>query len=170
MPTTPWGRLASRYEAVAPRRLLALDGGGIRGLITLEILAKIENLLAAATRRGNEFRLCHFFDYIAGTSTGAIVATGLALGMTVSELMKFYTTNGTAMFDPQTLLTRWKNPYKYKSDPLAKQLKAVFGEKTNLLPRHLESLLLIVTRNVHTDSPWPISSNPLAKYNDLQRD
>src|SRR6266852_269996 len=74
------------------------------------------------------------------------------------------------MFDPQTLLTRWKNPYKYKSDPLAKQLKAVFGEKTNLLPRHLESLLLIVTRNVHTDSPWPISSNPLAKYNDLQRD
>jgi len=40
MPSHSWGKLASRYESPALRRLLALDGGGIRGLITLEILAQ----------------------------------------------------------------------------------------------------------------------------------
>src|SRR5258708_4251481 len=119
MPNHSWGKLAARYETVAPRRLLALDGGGIRGLTTLEILTTLESLLAKATKRGKKFRLCHFFDYIAGTSTGAIIATGLAKGMSVSELMKFYIDSGVAMFDPQALLTRWKTPYKFKSGPLA---------------------------------------------------
>jgi hypothetical protein len=169
MPTHSWGKLAQRYEKPAPRRrLLALDGGGIRGLITLEILARMEQLLAASTGLGKEFRLCAFFDYIGGTSTGAIIAAGLARGMTVDDLMTFYMDNGKAMFDSAALMLRWKT--KFKSDILADQLKTVFGPKTNLLPRNLESLLLIVTRNITTDSPWPISSNPFARYNDLERD
>jgi hypothetical protein len=168
MPTHSWGKLALRYESEAPRRkLLALDGGGIRGLITLEILGRIETLLAEASGLGVNFRLCQFFDYIAGTSTGAIIATGLARGMSVTELMTFYIANGVAMFDREALLMRWKN--RYKSTALAQQLKEVFGATTTLLPEDLESLLLIVTRNINTDSPWPVSSNPFAKYNCLDR-
>jgi uncharacterized protein len=167
-----WGALAERYEVQPgeeppPRKLLALDGGGIRGILTLEVLLRIERLLAEATGEGEKFRLCDFFDYIGGTSTGAIIAAGLARGMSAGELLDFYQQAGPAMFDKAFILYRLK--YLYKSQPLAEQLKETFGEETNLLPENLRCLLLVVTRNVTTDSPWPISSNPLAKYNDLSR-
>ena len=69
-----WGKLASRYEGSEDRehRILALDGGGIRGIMTLEVVARIEEMLAQATGGGSEFRLCHFFDYVGGTSTGRL--------------------------------------------------------------------------------------------------
>jgi hypothetical protein len=67
------------------------------------------------------------------------------------------------MFEKTSFLRRLR--YFYRSQPLAEKLKKTFGEQTNLLPENLKCLLLVVTRNVTTDSPWPISSNPLAKYN-----
>jgi uncharacterized protein len=162
-----WGPLAGRYEVERPRKLLALDGGGIRGVITLEVLIEIERLLANATGRGDEFRLCDFFDYIGGTSTGAIIAAGLARGMSGKELLEFYKQTGPAMFDKAFILYRVRN--LYDSKPLAQELQKKFGEKTNLFPENLRCLLLIVTRNVTTDSPWPVSSNPQAKYNEPAR-
>lgn len=167
-----WDTLAERYEVrpgeePPPRKLLALDGGGIRGILTLEILLKMEQLLAEATGEGENFRLCNFFDYIGGTSTGAIIAAGLARGMSASELLDFYQKTGPAMFDKAFIINRLK--YLYKSQPLAEQLQEVFGKDTNLHPRNLKCLLLIVTRNVSTDSAWPVSSNPVAKFNDCSR-
>jgi patatin-like phospholipase len=162
-----WGPLANRYQVRRARRLLALDGGGIRGVLTLAILAEIEKQLANATGVGPSFRLCQFFDYIAGTSTGAIIAAGLARGMSSAELITFYTSLGPNIFRKERLLYRMK--HLYKSDPLAEQLKATFGENTTLAPEDLRCLLLVVTRNVTTDSPWPISSAPVAKYNARDR-
>jgi len=159
-----WGRLAARYGGASrPRKLLALDGGGIRGMLTLQVLIKLEKLLADASGRGKNFRLCQFFDYIAGTSTGAIIAAGLARGMSAVELAAFYMKTGPAMFDKSFILFRLR--HLYEAAPLADQLQAVFGPTTRLFPEDLECLLLVVTRNVSTDSPWPISSNPFAKYN-----
>src|SRR5918994_1303011 len=111
-----WGALAERYdlqpgEESPPRKLLALDGGGIRGILTLEVLVKMEQLLAEATGEGETFRLCDFFDYIGGTSTGAIIAAGLARGMSVGELLDFYQQTGPAMFDKTFLLYRLKYLY-----------------------------------------------------------
>lgn len=162
-----WGPLAERYQSIRSRRLLALDGGGIRGVLTLAILAEIERQLAAITGTGSNFRLCQFFDYIAGTSTGAIIAAGLARGMSTGDLITFYTSIGPEMFQKERLLYRLR--HLYRADPLAVQLKTTFGEKTTLAPEHLQCLLLVVTRNVTTDSPWPISSVPVAKYNALER-
>jgi patatin-like phospholipase len=167
-----WGALAERYEIrpgkePPPRKLLALDGGGIRGILTLEVLLRIEQLLAEATGTGERFRLSDFFDYIGGTSTGAIIAAGLARGMSVGELLDFYQQTGPAMFDKAFILYRLK--YLYNSEPLAQELQNTFGADTNLLPENLKCLLLVVTRNVTTDSPWPISSNPLARYNEASR-
>jgi hypothetical protein len=162
-----WGPLADRYRSIRSRRLLALDGGGIRGVLTLAILAEIERQLAAITGTGSTFRLCQFFDYIAGTSTGAIIAAGLARGMSTSDLITFYTSIGPEMFQKERLLYRLR--HLYRADPLAAQLKTTFGEKTTLAPEHLQCLLLVVTRNVTTDSAWPISSVPVAKYNALER-
>lgn len=158
-----WKNLRSRYEEERPRRMLALDGGGIRGLLTLGILEKIEALVAGATGK----KLGEYFDYIAGTSTGAIIAAGLARGMSVAELIDFYRSAGKQMFEHSSLIERVK--YFYTADPLKAKLQVVFGAGTNLEPNNLKCLLLVVTRNVTTDSAWPISSNPEAKYNDLSR-
>jgi hypothetical protein len=112
-------------------------------------------------------RLCEYFDYIAGTSTGAIIAAGLAKGMAVDELIDFYKSAGTAMFQRTRFLERLNS--LYQDGPLQQQLREVFGADTDLKPGHLKTLLLVVTRNVTTDSPWPISSNPEARYNDSKR-
>ncbi len=158
-----WKSLRERYQEQRPRRMLALDGGGIRGLLTLGILEKIEALMA-----GNSGgRLCDYFDYIAGTSTGAIIAAGLARGMTTAQLIDFYRSSGEQMFEQSRLMERIK--YFYTADPLKEQLQKVFGKATNLEPENLRCLLLVVTKNVTTDSPWPISSNPEARYNALDR-
>ncbi len=163
-----WGPLKDRYETDQPRKMLALDGGGLRGLITLGILESIENQLRDTVGKGKaEFRLGDYFDYIAGTSTGAIVAAGLARGKSVAELIKFYQDAGEEMFKKEFLLARLKS--LYKADPLRAKLQEVFGADTTLEPQHLKCLLLAVTRNATTDSPWPVSSNPDAKYNDPAR-
>ena len=71
------------------KRLLALDGGGILGVMSLCILKRIEDQLRPLSGMDENFRLCHFFDYIGGTSTGAIIAAGLAIGKSCSELIDF---------------------------------------------------------------------------------
>lgn len=167
--------LATKIEPTAPKRLLALDGGGIRGLISIEVLAAVERELRAQLKRGPEFRLCHYFDYVAGTSTGAITATLISLGMSVEELRHFYVAHGTAMFDRASLLRRFQ--YKFEDDRLAETLRDLFDRylphqeraaghsHITLGSSALQTLLLVVMRNATTDSPWPISNNPKAKYN-----
>jgi hypothetical protein len=165
MPLHPerWKSLLTRYQDDRPRRMLALDGGGIRGLISLGILQKIEAMIKQKTGQA----LCEYFDYIAGTSTGAIIAAGLSRNMTTADLIKFYQDYGRQMFDPSGLLERFK--YLHTADPLIRQLQNVFGAATTLAPDDLKCLLLVVTKNVTTDSAWPVSSNPDAKYNDPAR-
>ena len=150
----------------SPRRLLALDGGGIRGLITLGILKQMENVVRKQTGL-RSLVLGEWFDYIAGTSTGGIIAAGLARGLSVDELIAFYQNSGKQMFQSNDLLGRLHS--LYVAGPLLSQLKETFGEATTLDPKFLKCLLLIVTRNATTDSPWPVTSNPAAKYNDQSR-
>ena len=155
-----------KYATPRPRRLLALDGGGIRGIISLEILRKIEIQLATLTGQGKAFRLGDYFDYIGGTSTGAIIAAGLAVGKTVEELINFYIGAGPLMFEKAAMFGRLRR--FYEADPLRQKLVEVLGDR-KLGAADLHCLLLVVTRNATTDSPWPISSNPLARYNDRNR-
>ncbi len=164
-----WGPLQQRYETPQPRKILALDGGGIRGVLTLEILAEMEKQLRQKLNKGDDFVLGDYFDYIGGTSTGAIIAAGLSIGMSVEKLLEFYVKKGKDMFDKNFILKRWKA--LYESGPLLEMLKETFGEDTDLMIRkgRYKSLLLVVTMNRSTDSPWPISNNPLAKYNDESR-
>ena len=156
--------LKARLARKGPRKLLAIDGGGIRGVLSLQILAEIERMLIAKSGRNN-YRLADYFDYVAGTSTGGIIAAGISVGMSVQEILDFYLSNGAAMFDKAGILRRLQ--YQYNSEPLALQLQQVFGKTTTLGAPELETLLLLVMRNATTDSPWPISNNPHAKYNDV---
>jgi hypothetical protein len=164
-----WAPLEERYGKPQPqRKILSLDGGGIRGVITLEILLEIESKLRERLKKGDDFRLAHYFDYIGGTSTGAIIAAGLARGLSVQQLLDFYLGQGTAMFDKAFLLNKVK--YFYNNGPLAQALQTTFGSgDISLQSGGLLCLLLIVTMNRNTDSPWPISNNPFAIYNHPDR-
>lgn len=148
------------------RRLLALDGGGIRGMMSLEILGAIEQCLR--DREGKpDLVLADYFDYIAGTSTGAIMAAGLALGMPVDQIRRFYIEDGNALFAAVPRWNLWKRfRMKYEADQLSAKLREVFGSTTTLGSDRLKTLLMIVLRNETTDSPWPLSNNPNALYND----
>ena len=79
-------KLNARIASTGPKKILALDGGGIRGMITVEVLAEIESQLRSKLGRGEDFRLADYFDFVAGTSTGAIIAACVSVGMTVSEI------------------------------------------------------------------------------------
>jgi len=148
------------------RKLLTLDGGGIRGVITLQVLAKIEEILRH--KSGNpDLVLADYFDYLAGTSTGAIIAACLAIGMKVADVSEFYLESGPAMFTRAGILRRYR--YKFEDDALAAKLKEVLGADTKLGSENLKTLLMLVMRNATTDSPWPVSNNPGAKYNDPKR-
>jgi hypothetical protein len=156
--------LIARIEREGTKKLLAIDGGGIRGVLALEVLQKIEDLLKAKSGR-TEFRLADYFDYIAGTSTGGIIAAGLSIGMSVKEILEFYQEAGAQMFVKTNLLRRLRY-YKFDNEPLATQLQQVFKVGTTLGSEKLQTLLLLVMRNATTDSPWPISNNPYARYNE----
>lgn len=158
--------LLDPIRAKGKKRILSCDGGGILGLMAVEVLGAIEALLRKET--GNkDLVLGDWFDMCAGTSTGALIATCVAYGMTVDDIRKFYTEHGRDMFDKAFLLKRIY--YNYNDEPLAKILKNTFGEATTLGSDRLRTLLMVVTRNATTDSPWPITNNPYAKYNNSTR-
>ena len=69
-------------------RILSLDGGGVRGYLTVMILENIEKQLNA--KDGSDKPLGEYFDLIAGTSTGAIIGGLLAIGKKASEVRKIY--------------------------------------------------------------------------------
>jgi predicted acylesterase/phospholipase RssA len=151
-----------------PRKLLALDGGGVHGLITIEVLARIESLLQAELGRDDRFVLADYFDYIGGTSTGAIIAACLALGLKVERVRKLYTENGTRIFSRAPWFKR--HLHKFRSDELQRILQETLGADRTLGCAELKTLLLIVLRNATTASPWPVSNNPNAMFNQPELD
>jgi patatin-like phospholipase/acyl hydrolase len=152
----------NKLQKNGQRKLLACDGGGIRGIISIEILARIEGELRQSSGNSN-LVLADYFDYVAGTSTGAIIATLVALGCSTSKIRDFYIRSGAEMFEKARLWERFKT--KFRDDKLAGMLKDIIGENTTFGSEKLQTLLMIVLRNATTDSPWPLSNNPSAKYN-----
>jgi hypothetical protein len=162
-----------KKDKLGPRKLLALDGGGIRGVMTLEVLAKIESLLQNKLNRGADFVLADYFDYVAGTSTGAVIASCLSLGMRVDKIREFYVESGPAMFDKTRLIRRYYRN-KFHDRKLKVKLKEVIAQsagdpEVTLCSPAIRTYLLLVLRNATTDSPWPISNNPDALFNDRSR-
>jgi predicted acylesterase/phospholipase RssA len=146
-----------------PKRILTLDGGGLKGILTLGILQKIENILRQRHGNSDDFRLCHYFDLISGTSTGAIIAAALALGWPVEKLRDKYMSLGKRVFE-KSFFRHGLLRAKYDHDKLNRELKAVYGEGTALGSLAVQTGLLIMTKRLDTGSPWPISNNPQGKY------
>ncbi len=146
-----------------PKRILALDGGGLRGILTIGILEKIEDILRQRHGNSNGFRLSHYFDLIAGTSTGAIIAAILAKGWAVKDIYQKYMALGEKVFE-KSFFRKGLFRAKYDEKKLVQELKAILGAKTTLGSKDLQTGLLIITKRLDTGSPWPVSNNPRGKY------
>ena len=160
-------KIRNRLKASGPKRILALDGGGIRGAVSLGFLKKIETILRES-HKNDQLLLCDYFDLIGGTSTGSIIATLLALGYDVDTIRELYLELGEAIFGQKHDI--W-NPLEWKdylsadfdSKPLEAQLEKILGN-TTLGSDKLETGLVIVAKRADTFSTWPMFNNPDAKY------
>lgn len=114
-------------------RILALDGGGIRGLFSAHLLATLEQRYL-----GGESAAA-YFDLIVGTSTGGILALGLGAGLTAGKLRDLYRDRGCEVFPPGGVgllggLHRWwRGPARfiwcrYDSAALKRMLEDVLGD------------------------------------------
>ncbi|HEX5070790.1 MAG TPA: patatin-like phospholipase family protein [Vicinamibacterales bacterium] len=150
------------------KRILSLDGGGVKGVFSLQVLAAIERLFREEHGRP-DLVLADVYDLFAGTSTGAIIAACLAWGKPVSEIQELYLQCGQETFTKQPWYYRWKS--KYQAEPLSELLRRNLaeidgGDEPALLgSSRLRKYLLVVMRNASTGSPWPITNHPGALYN-----
>jgi uncharacterized protein len=114
-----------------PLRMLALDGGGMRGIFTAAYLAGLEGAL--------RHPLIDIVDLVVGTSTGGIIALGLASGRSAEEMLRFYTAHGPEIFrHPRPLRQRLRNKPKYDRAPLDDILEQTFGDIVmNDLQKHV---------------------------------
>jgi uncharacterized protein len=128
-------------------RILSLDGGGIRGLISALWLQRLEAELGSPLR--------DHFDLIAGTSTGAILACGVATGMPAEEMVQLYRRNGREIFPalPSRLWSRVGRVFsegvsapKYSDQGIKAVLQRVFGD-TTLADVPAAKVLLITAYN-----------------------
>lgn len=145
-----------------PKRMLALDGGGVKGILTLGMLEVLEAELRR--RAGNpHFVLCDYFDLIGGTSTGAIIATALALGMSAREVIDLYLRLGPKVFG-KAKGDGFVND-RYDQAALRRALYPVLDKKT-LGSRQLKTGLALHCKRIDTGAAWVLTNNPNAKYFD----
>jgi hypothetical protein len=143
-----------------PKRILALDGGGVRGAISVAFLERIESLLSE--RLGGAIRLGDWFDLVGGTSTGALIAGALALGYRTAQIKDFYLRLAPLAFQP----TRWGIPLfqaKFNADGLRAEILKIVRDR-QLSSRELITGLCVVTKRMDTCSPWIVANNPRAPY------
>jgi patatin-like phospholipase/acyl hydrolase len=154
-------------------RILTLDGGGVRGFFSIEILGRMEQMLRDHLGKPR-LVLADHFDFIAGTSTGAIIATLLSWGEPVEAIRKLYNDRCREIFPKFAPWKVWHlrrvTRALYNSEPLSVFLRNFFidpdTQETALLrTKRLRTKLLVCMRNATTGSAWPITNNPNAKYN-----
>lgn len=135
------------------RKILSIDGGGIKGVFPAAFLASVEESI------GEPIGEC--FDLIVGTSTGGIIAIGLGLGLSARDILSFYETHGPKIFSGNRRLNGLLQfgRSKYRREPLEDALREVFGDlrigdsKTRLMIPSLN----LETGEVHV---WKTSHHP----------
>jgi uncharacterized protein len=155
------GPLYERFFSPGPKRILALDGGGVRGILTTGILAALESRLARRSGR-RDFRLCDYFDLIGGTSTGSIVAAALALGKSTAEVADMY-----RKLAPEVFASKGRNAGIRKPRFDARRLEAVLEEElgdVTLGSSDLRTGFAVFAKRIDTGSAWTLTNNPRAAY------
>jgi hypothetical protein len=166
-----WGKTVTEKPALdcarnrhlfgpGPKRILSLDGGGVRGAISVAFLERIEAIISE--RLGTQARLGDWFDLVGGTSTGALIAGALALGYRTDQIKEFYLRLAPRAFQP----TRWGIPLfqaKFNADGLRAEILKIVEDR-KLSSADLITGLCVVTKRMDTCSPWIVANNPNAPY------
>ena len=155
-----WGPLKARYETPGPRKMLALDGGGIRGVLTLSILKAIETQVGKRLVRLLRLHRRHEHGRHHRRRSRKRHVGRRPDRLLSPDRDRDVPANAFSRAAQQPLQGR----------PTAAEAAGGVRRDADLKPENLKTLLLVVTRNVTTDSPWPISSNPEARYNVPERD
>ena len=109
-------------KPLRPHAALAIDGGGIRGVMVAKALAIVEAELG---------RPCaHLFQLLAGTSTGSIISAGLAAHIPAAEIHALYVRLGGTVFRKSWRAYWPLARYKYGNEPLIAGLRDALGERT----------------------------------------
>ncbi|MGA2637227.1 patatin-like phospholipase family protein [Methylocella sp.] len=142
------------------KRILSIDGGGVRGVLALGFLERLEGILAE--NAGRPVRLCDHFDLIGGTSTGAILATALALGYSAADIRSFYLRLGPLIFRrPYFRLPGWQSVFD--AEALRREIVSVVGARTLDSP-DLQTGLGVMLKRIDAGSSWILTNNPRAAY------
>ncbi len=161
--TTTFERERDRHLfGPGPKRLLALDGGGVRGAITVAFLERIEQVLRQHLGK-DEVHLGDWFDLVGGTSTGAIIAGALALGYTTQDIKRFYLELAPRVF---------KRPFwrimglqaKFDAQALREGNRDASSATARSTAEKLITGLCVVTKRMDTGSPWILANNRRAPY------
>ena len=119
-------------DEAAPRRVLSIDGGGLKGTMPAAFLSQIEDATGE--------RFVDHFDLIVGTSTGGIIALGIGLGLPCSQILDFYLEKGPTVFGQSggrlrsAPIRAWRRAKrwianKHPAEPLRRELAEVFGDR-----------------------------------------
>lgn len=160
------------YTGNKPKRILSLDGGGIRGALTLGMLKKMEDLARSKTQN-DKLVLGDYYDLISGTSTGAIIACCLAIGKSVDEITELYLGLGKEIFGKGRKHKFFKRHWtslraifneNYSSKNLEKYLQATFKEIHIGDTENIRCGLAINSKRADTYSLWTVANHPDGKY------
>ncbi len=165
MPTSqndPYSKFRENVLSKGKKRILALDGGGIRGLFTVQLLKRLETIIREKTNNPHAL-LRDYFQLVGGTSTGAIIASAIAIGKTADELDDLYRELSKIIFK-----NSW---FRYGI------IRAKFATKpiNECLEKHFENRLMkditregialgIVTKRLDTGSVWVVDNNPDGQF------
>ncbi|HEX6849360.1 MAG TPA: patatin-like phospholipase family protein, partial [Chitinophagaceae bacterium] len=154
-----------------PKRILALDGGGIRGALTLGYLEKIEQLLRKRYN-DNNLVLADYYDLIGGTSTGSIISALLAVGKPVKDIVSMYQNLGKEVFGKRRypVIPRSWTTFRafftsaYKGEIIEDLLKNNLGDITLCDYEKLKCPITIISKRADTFSLWTVANHPDGVY------
>lgn len=155
MPEQNEQRTSPQPPGRRPTRILSIDGGGIRGVIPTATLVALEQQM------GQPVRNC--FDFLAGTSTGALIAAALAAGLPATQIVDIYTRRGGEIFTPPKALAdpkRLIDGFMYDPANIRKVLESEFGGAAGWVLNDSPVRLLLTSKAINTHPWYFVRDNP----------
>ncbi len=131
------------------RRILSIDGGGLRGIIPATLLAGLEDATGRPARET--------FDFVAGTSSGAIIGAGVAAGVPAKRIVRLYLERSSEIFRRIPMLTdvvRFVRGHAYDTRTLNRVLREELGAARNWQLNDAPIDLLITAKRLSDGMPW----------------
>lgn len=130
------------------RYLLSIDSGGIRGIIPTVALIKLERTTGKLTRDN--------FSFVAGTSTGAIIAAAVAAGIPATRILDFYTNGAREIFhsSPLKFLQLVFFGYRYSTQKLRDLIAEALGSANTWTLNHSPIDILLTAKRISDGMPW----------------